>query len=56
MTEPDVGRTVYKYRKDGQIRFSQNSHQRSLGTKIFSFTNYDDLWTSDRNPENVNVM
>lgn len=38
---PDGQRTDYLYRKDGQIRFSQNAEQRSYNR--FSYTNYDDL-------------
>ena len=38
-TEKDGGRTEYMYRKDGNIRFSQNAAQRSSGR--YSYTNYD---------------
>jgi len=38
-TSPDEGVAVFKHRKDGQIRFSQNSKQIVLGQ--FSYTNYD---------------
>ena len=38
---PDQGKTEFKYRKDGQIRFSQNALQHSK--KKVSFTNYDEL-------------
>ncbi|NQY29047.1 MAG: RHS repeat-associated core domain-containing protein [Flavobacteriaceae bacterium] len=38
-TSPDEGTAEFKYRKDGQIRFSQNSIQVVLGQ--FSYTNYD---------------
>jgi len=38
---PDEGEAWFKYRKDGQIRFSQNSKQVLEG--VFSYTNYDDL-------------
>jgi len=38
-TSPDEGTTAFKYRKDGQIRFSQNSKQ--IGLVQFSYTNYD---------------
>jgi len=38
---PDEGEAKFKYRKDGQIRFSQNSKQLALGE--FSYTNYDHL-------------
>ncbi|MCL6294853.1 RHS repeat domain-containing protein [Jejuia spongiicola] len=40
-TSPDEGTANFKYRKDGQIRFSQNSKQLAAGE--FSYTNYDDL-------------
>ncbi|MEW7291258.1 RHS repeat-associated core domain-containing protein [Aquimarina sp. 2304DJ70-9] len=40
-TSPDEGEAKFKYRKDGQIRFSQNSKQALAGE--FSYTNYDDL-------------
>ncbi|WP_131539021.1 RHS repeat domain-containing protein [Pedobacter nototheniae] len=35
----DAGRTEFIYRKDGNIRFSQNAEQRKTGR--FSYTNYD---------------
>src|SRR5690606_17092067 len=38
-TSPDEGTAKFKYRKDGQIRFSQNSKQ-ALVNEV-SFTNYD---------------
>ncbi|MFY7672491.1 RHS repeat-associated core domain-containing protein [Tenacibaculum sp. MEBiC06402] len=38
---PDEGTIEFKYRKDGQIRFSQNSKQLAIGE--FSYTNYDEL-------------
>jgi len=38
---PDEGISKFKYRKDGQIRFSQNSKQALVGE--FSYTNYDNL-------------
>ncbi len=38
-TSPDEGTAEFKYREDGQIRFSQNSKQLALGE--FSYTNYD---------------
>jgi RHS repeat-associated protein len=41
MNEPDAGRTEYKYRKDGAIRFSQNALQRAATPERFSYTNYD---------------
>jgi len=37
----DGGRTEYIYRKDGNIRFSQNAEQRKTGR--FSYTNYDEV-------------
>lgn len=40
-TSPDEGTANFKYRKDGQIRFSQNSKQ--LANTEFSYTNYDNL-------------
>ena len=40
-TSPDEGSAQFKYRKDGQIRFSQNSKQ--VNANEFSFTNYDNL-------------
>jgi RHS repeat-associated protein len=40
-SSPDEGVTKYKYREDGQIRFSQNAKQLSLG--MISFTDYDVL-------------
>jgi hypothetical protein len=49
MTEKDAGKTQYKYRRDGKIRFSQNALQKenetanTLGKGRFSYTNYDDL-------------
>jgi hypothetical protein len=48
MTETDAGKTEYKYRKDGKIRFSQNAQQKenetsSPGKGRFSYTNYDRL-------------
>ena len=41
MEEPEAGRTEYLYRRDGQIRFSQNAIQREQAT--FSYTHYDPL-------------
>ncbi len=41
MTEPDAGRTRYQYRRDGNIRFSQNA-QQALDAH-FSYTQYDDI-------------
>ncbi|CAM1365467.1 hypothetical protein TSEDIMI_20187 [Tenacibaculum sediminilitoris] len=38
-SSPDEGEAVFKYRKDGQIRFSQNEQQVLDGE--FSYTNYD---------------
>ena len=40
-TSPDEGMVNFKYRNDGQIRFSQNSKQVENGE--FSYTNYDEL-------------
>lgn len=40
-TQTDAGRTEFIYRKDGSVRFSQNSLQRSASPKRFSYTNYD---------------
>ncbi|WP_347922487.1 RHS repeat-associated core domain-containing protein [Pontimicrobium sp. SW4] len=40
-TSPDEGAANFKYRKDGQIRFSQNVLQAT--NNEFSYTNYDDL-------------
>ncbi|MCH2196977.1 RHS repeat-associated core domain-containing protein [Kordia sp.] len=40
-TSPDEGIASFKYRKDGQIRFSQNSKQAE--NNYFSYTNYDQL-------------
>ncbi|TCI93553.1 papain fold toxin domain-containing protein [Tenacibaculum sp. M341] len=40
-TSPDEGTTNFKYRNDGQIRFSQNSKQAKVSE--FSYTNYDKL-------------
>ncbi len=36
---PDEGKAKFKYRKDGKIRFSQNSKQKKVNE--FSYTNYD---------------
>lgn len=36
---PDEGEAWFKYREDGQIRFSQNSKQKAAGE--FSYTHYD---------------
>ncbi|WP_272149613.1 RHS repeat domain-containing protein [Tenacibaculum aiptasiae] len=41
VTSPDIGKSEFKYRKDGQIRFSQNAQQKILGE--FSYINYDNL-------------
>ncbi len=38
---PDEGETKFKYRKDGQIRFSQNAQQYAFG-RTFSYTDYDE--------------
>lgn len=43
ITEPDAGVTEYRYRKDGQIRYSQNAEQRIQTGNIYSYTNYDGL-------------
>ncbi len=46
---PDEGEAAFKYRKDGQIRFSQNSKQKdpnedgNFSDAEFSYTNYDEL-------------
>lgn len=46
---PDEGEAWFKYRKDGQIRFSQNSKQKdpnqdgNFNDAEFSYTNYDEL-------------
>ena len=40
-TSVDEGTSRFKYRKDGQIRFSQNSEQAKK--QEFSYTNYDNL-------------
>ncbi|WP_340064258.1 RHS repeat-associated core domain-containing protein [Ascidiimonas aurantiaca] len=40
-TSPDEGTAQFKYRRDGQIRYSQNSKQLAAGE--FSYTNYDAL-------------
>ncbi|MEQ8627859.1 RHS repeat-associated core domain-containing protein [Ekhidna sp.] len=40
MTEPDAGTTRYKYRKDGQIRYSMNADQTQ---GRYSYTDYDGL-------------
>ena len=39
LNETDAGRTEYVYRKDGQIRFSQNAKQRA--NNAISYTGYD---------------
>ncbi|MEM9338648.1 MAG: RHS repeat-associated core domain-containing protein, partial [Bacteroidota bacterium] len=41
VNEPDAGRSEYVYRRDGQVRFSQNALQRSKGS--YSYTHYDAL-------------
>jgi len=41
ITDPDGGTYKYVYRKDGTIRFSQNSVQAAAGS--YSYTNYDAL-------------
>lgn len=40
-TSPDEGTAHFRYRNDGQIRFSQNSEQ--VKNNSFSYTNYDQL-------------
>ena len=40
-TSPDEGAAQFKYRADGQIRYSQNSKQAAAGE--FSYTDYDNL-------------
>jgi RHS repeat-associated protein len=45
-TSPDEGRTEFKYRTDGKIRYSQNAIQKANETAVngngyFSYTNYD---------------
>ncbi|CAM1340655.1 RHS repeat-associated core domain-containing protein [Tenacibaculum amylolyticum] len=47
-TSPDEGTATFKYRKDGQIRFSQNTKQAYKYENLFfsesySYTNYDEL-------------
>lgn len=39
MNEPDAGRTVFAYRADGKLRFSQNAKQAAQNT--FSYIGYD---------------
>lgn len=46
-SDTDRGVTNVKHRKDGQIRFSQNSKQALVNE--FSYTNYDDLGRSTEN-------
>ncbi|WP_267298136.1 Ig-like domain-containing protein [Parachryseolinea silvisoli] len=53
MTEPDAGTTRYVYRKDGQIRFSQNAVQRAKG--YFSYTHYDMLSRAVESGEYIDV-
>ncbi|TKC60288.1 hypothetical protein FBD94_15395 [Pedobacter hiemivivus] len=45
----DAGRAEYIYRKDGNIRFSQNAEQRKTGK--FSYTNYDQWGRSSESGE-----
>ena len=40
-SSPDEGEAWFRYRRDGQIRFSQNSKQKK--NKEFAYTNYDRL-------------
>lgn len=42
-TSPDEGTANFKYRRDGQIRFSQNTKQAEVSPQEFSYTNYDEL-------------
>ncbi len=42
-TSPDEGTAKFKYRNDGQIRFSQNIKQQLASPAEFSYTNYDNL-------------
>jgi len=44
VVSPDEGTAEFKYREDGQIRFSRNSKQKNQTTFIdeYSYTNYDD--------------
>lgn len=39
----DEGKAKFRYRNDGQIRFSQNSLQKNKVPEEFSYTNYDNL-------------
>ena len=41
ITEPDAGRTEFKYRKDGLLRFSQNANQRAASPQLYSYAIYD---------------
>jgi hypothetical protein len=43
MREADAGITNYQYRKDGNIRFSQNAEQATPAKNDFSYTHYDQL-------------
>ncbi len=38
---PDEGQAWFRYRKDGQIRFSQNIKEQEHSPQEFSYTNYD---------------
>lgn len=40
-TEPDAGQSLFKYTKDGKIRFSQNAKQHAASPASFSYTHYD---------------
>ncbi|WP_169301378.1 hypothetical protein, partial [Pontimicrobium aquaticum] len=40
-TSPDEGTAEFAYRKDGQIRYSQNSKQSAASPKEISYTEYD---------------
>ncbi|MDA9316693.1 RHS repeat-associated core domain-containing protein [Polaribacter sp.] len=42
-TSPDEGTASFKYREDGQIRFSQNSKQTTSIGYEYSYTNYDEF-------------
>jgi RHS repeat-associated protein len=42
-TSPDEGTAEFKYRNDGQIRYSQNTKQQEASPQHISYTNYDYL-------------
>ncbi len=48
--------TIYVYRKDGSIKFSQNALQRLQQPKTFSYTNYDPLGRPIESGEYVGVI